>query len=803
MKFIFIALLISLLSINSFSQRKNVTANYLNSPIKIDGDLNESAYQSGIPATDFVQLDPYNGRPAMQKTEVWFFYDQIAVYIGAMLYDSSPDSIFNYLSERDDIGMSDYFGINIDPHNEGQLSYGFYVTPAGVQTDKKAIKSDRDREDENWDAVWESNTRITDKGWSVEMRIPYSALRFPEKDVHLWGLNMFRNIPRYNSNNSWNFINRNVSGWIHQQGELSGIKNIKPPTRLSFSPYLATYLEHSEENGTDFIYKGGLDLKYGINESYTLDMMLIPDFGQIQSDDKQLNLSPYEIYYDERRQFFTEGMELFDRADVFYSRRIGSRPKFGSRADDALIDDEIINERPSETQLVNATKISGRGKNGLAVGFLNAMSLKSYATIKDTLTGAQRDVLVQPFTNYNVAVLDQTLKNNSYISLINTNMSMVNDDFMSNVIATEFQFRDKNLRYAISGKGGISHRNTESKETGWFAEVELAKNSGKWQYGISQEAYTENYNPNDMGYLRRNNLFDTDTYIRFQQVDPFGIFRNMFARLWFKNDMVMDPWVSKNRELGAYSEWQFMNNYGFEVRGEWMSEEYNYDEPRVDGRYFYKPQGYNFNAFIHTDRTKKLSAYMYYGSFERPDRDQSGNWIGLGIDWLLGQKLALEYELSYNTETNDYGYVGKNDEQDSIYFSQRDLNTIENVLEMAYTFNNKLSLRLRGRHYWSSADNKAFYLLQEDGTLLEEEAYDENHDKNFNSFNVDMVLRWVFAPGSEMTLGWKNSIFNMDDKVINGYRKNLDIVRDSPQTNTLSFKILYYIDYNSIFKQKT
>jgi len=803
MRILFILLALIISQVVS-AQKKSVPTQYIEEPLKIDGILDEHVYDKAIPATDFLQLEPYNGRAAMQNTEAFFFYDQTAVYMGAILYDTAPDSIYNFLTERDNIGNADYFGLYIDPYNEGQLSYGFFVTPAGVQTDIKAIKSDRDREDTNWDAVWESATKITDDGWIIEMRIPYSALRFPEKDVHTWGMNMFRNIRRYNSNNSWNFIDRNISGFIHQQGEITGIENIKPPTRLSFSPYLATYVEHNENIGeTDFIYKGGLDLKYGINESFTLDMMLIPDFGQIQSDDKQLNLSPYEIYYAERRQFFTEGMELFDRGDIFYSRRIGSRPKFGYKADDALQEDEIIYDRPSETQLINATKISGRNKNGLAIGFLNAMSLNSYATIKDTTENIRRDVLIQPFTNYNVSVVDKTLKNNSYISLINTNMMMYDNPFMANVTATEFQFRDKSLNYALTGKAGVSHRGADEKETGWFAELELAKNGGKWQYGISQEAYSKDYNPNDMGFLRRNNLFDTDAFIRFRQVEPFGIFRQMFSEIELKNDMVMEPFEVKDRRVELYTEWQFMNNYGFELFGAYMSEEDNYDEPRVDGRYFYKPEGYIYRTFMHTDWTKKLSAYIYYGGYERPERNQDGNWMGIGLNWQVGQKLVFDYELSYDGENNDYGYVSKNEATDTIHFSRRDLGTVENVLEMAYTFNNKLSLRLRGRHYWSSVENLSFYLLQDDGTLIPDADYDENHDNNFNAFNIDMVLRWVFAPGSEMTLGWKNSIFDLNDEVTKGYKNNLKIVRESPQINTLSFKILYYIDYNSLFSSKS
>ncbi|MCU4163949.1 DUF5916 domain-containing protein [Carboxylicivirga caseinilyticus] len=797
-----IILLFSFLSISA-QTKKTVECYAIDEPLKIDGVLDENCYTNALPAKDFLQLQPYNGKPSYQATEVYFFYDQNAIYLGAMLYDNAPDSIYNFLTARDNIGMSDYFGVYFDPYNEGQLAFGFFITPAGVQTDIKAIKTSYDYEDGSWDAVWQSKTNITDKGWVIEMRIPYSALRFPLTDVHTWGLNMFRNIRRYNSNNSWNFIDRNVDGFIHQQGVMTGIKNIKPPVRLSFSPYLATYVEHSESSGeTDFIYRGGLDLKYGINESYTLDMMLIPDFGQIQSDDKQLNLSPYELYYQERRQFFTEGVELFNRGEIFYSRRIGAYPKFTSTAYDNLKTNEIVEEMPSETQLVNATKISGRNKKGFAIGFLNAMSLNSYATIKDTITNSAREALVQPFTNYNVSVIDQSLKNNSYISLINTNMIVANNPFMANVTATEFQFRDKGLKYALSGQAGVSHRGAEDKETGWFTMLEFAKNRGKWQYGIEQSAISDDYNPNDMGYLQRNNRFDTELFLLFQKVEPFSIFRQMFTRTWYEQNRVMKPWDLNNHEAGIYTEWQFMNNYGVEARFTYVGNDRNYDEPRVEGRYFYKPETFNYNFFAHSDWTKKLHVYSYYGEYKRPERDQKGNWLGLGLGCQLGQKLSLSFEMAYEGEENDYGYVSKNDNEDSIHFARRNVATVENVLELSYTFNNELSLRLRGRHYWSGVENKQFYLLQNDGTLLPDAIYNENFDNNFNAFNIDMVLRWVFAPGSEMTFGWKNSIFDQDDKSISNYRKNIDIIWKSPQTNTLSFRILYYIDYNNLFNKQ-
>ncbi|TAJ11627.1 hypothetical protein DMA11_16005 [Marinilabiliaceae bacterium JC017] len=803
MKNLIIIFILSFTTTLLTAQKKRAEAAFLKTPLEIDGILNETAYSRSIPAKDFLQLQPYNGAPSLQPSKVHFFYDQSAIYVGAMLYDNSPDSIFNFLTERDHIGMSDYFGVYFDPYNKGQLAYGFFITPAGVQTDIKAIKKDYDEEDSNWDAVWESKTRIIKEGWVIEMKIPYAALRFPEKEIHTWGLNIFRNIRRYNSNNSWNLIDRTIAGFIHQQGELTGIRNIKPPVRLSLTPYAATYVEFKEETAsTDLIYKGGVDLKYGITESFTLDMMVIPDFGQIQSDDKKLNLSPYELYYDERRQFFTEGTELFERANIFYSRRIGGRPKFSDKADDVRKDNETINNRPTETQLVNATKLSGRTKKGLGMGFLNAMSLNSYAILKDTTTGKTRKVPIQPFTNYNVSVLDYTLKNNSYISLINTNMSMANNPFIANVTASEFQVRDKSKTYAISGKGGLSTRIDTARETGVFAELNLAKNSGQLRYGISQNIYSEDYNPNDMGYLRRNNLMKTEIYTGYRKLEPFGIFRELYSNAWWKYTRVVEPADVYGQEAGFYIYTLFKNNYGMELNGGYGSEKHDYYEPRIEGRFFYEPWFFWYNIEASTDYRKPFSAYFHFGGFRHPDSDQFGRRGQLALNWRIGQHLQLEYDLVLNDEINDYGFVDTSENEDTIYFARRDINLLENRLELTLAINNKLSVRLRGRHHWSGAENKTYYQLQDDGSLKEEPDYDGNHNENFNVFNIDMVIRWVYAPGSELTLGWKNSIFDDRDIVEQNYWQNLRRTFQIPQTNTFSLKVLYYLDYNNLVKKE-
>jgi len=781
-------------------EKKSVEALKITTPITIDGILDESVYKQVKPATDFVQLQPYNGKPSFQPTEVYFFYDQTAIYVGANLFDSAPDSIFNILTERDNTGMADYFGVYIDPYNQGQIAYGFFITPAGVQVDMKATKSDNDNEDGNWNAVWESKARITKKGWTVEMRIPFSALRFSEKAGSTWGLNMFRNIRRYNSNNSWNFVDRNVSGFIHQEGQLTGIKDVKPPVRLSFSPFLATYFETKNGGtGSDFLYKAGMDLKYGINESFTLDMMLIPDFGQIQSDDKKLNLTPYELYYDEKRQFFVEGTELFQRGNIFYSRRIGAAPKFS--ASDSLRDHEIVDYNPSETQLVNATKVSGRTSEGWGIGFLNAMSLKSYAKLKDTLSGFTRKVLVQPFTNYNVLVIDKSLKNNSYFSIINTNMSMVDNPFNANVTATEFQLRDKSKTFAIKGKGGISTRNADTKETGFYSSLGLEKNRGQLQFGTAEYIYSDKYNPNDMGYLQRNNQAITESWIYYQVIVPFWIIREYNANIWWDYNRMYKPSTIFDNETGYNLNMTFKNNYYFYSYGGVASNKYDYYEPRVADRYYFNPYLYWINLSLTSDSRKPLTLYAHYGRTNQPKTDQFSNYGDASADIRIGQHFEFNYSFSLNNTINGVGYVDKNSAEDTITFAKRNVYTITNVLSASYVMNNKVGLTIRLRHYWSGVDIKNYYLLQPDGTLKDYPTYPEDKNENYNAFTIDMLLRWEFSPGSELSLAWKNSAYADNNIFVDNYWQNL---HDSwlNQANSISLKILYYIDYNSLKKRK-
>ncbi|MCH7525735.1 MAG: carbohydrate binding family 9 domain-containing protein, partial [Bacteroidetes bacterium] len=292
-------------------EKKETTALRITSNIKINGQLDESIWETITAATGFKMLRPDNGpeAPSKYKTEVKVLYDDKTIYIGAILYDNDASAISREFSQRDNVFVEAYvFTVAINTFNDGINENKFYVTAAGTQADSKTRQGGRRTNDYNWSAVWESAVNITDIGWVVEIKIPYSALRFQNTDVQTWGINFIREIKRRDEIYSWNYIDRSIGNESQYNGILNGITNIKPPIRLSFFPFVSAFSETSEGN-TKTKLTAGLDLKYGITENFTLDATVIPDFSQTGFDPLSLNLGPFEQTFREQRQFFTEGVE--------------------------------------------------------------------------------------------------------------------------------------------------------------------------------------------------------------------------------------------------------------------------------------------------------------------------------------------------------------------------------------------------------------------------------------------------------------------------------------------------------------
>ena len=287
--------------------KRQLEARRITEPLKLDGALDEPAWQTAPIATDFIQNSPNPGPHEKYPTEVRILYDDANLYIGAVMHDISPDSILREMGTRDGFGNTDFFGVFFDTYHDKLNGYSFFVTPAGVQLD--ARYSPAGGEDYSWNAVWDSRTALRGTDWVAELRIPYSALRFSPQAEQLWGLNFIRQRKRENQVFLWNEVRPAVDGFVNQWGELTGLRDVKPPLRLSLTPYVSAYLDHYPYNAkgvknTTSRFNGGADVKWGINESFTLDATLVPDFGQTQSDNRVLNLTPFEVQYNENRAFF-------------------------------------------------------------------------------------------------------------------------------------------------------------------------------------------------------------------------------------------------------------------------------------------------------------------------------------------------------------------------------------------------------------------------------------------------------------------------------------------------------------------
>ena len=796
--------------------KKVITAHRSEDPVQIDGLLNEPCWNACDFVSDFVQTKPNPGAAATHQCCIKVFYDDTGIYIGAELDEGEMAKIGTELFERDNLDDSkkiDWFAVILDCYGKGLTGYGFVVSASGVQTDIKFTSQD---DDASWDAVWDSEVHQYETYWTCEMKIPYSALRFPDQEEQRWGIQFGRRSYQRQEESFWNPILPDQDGFLSQAGILEGIKDIKPPPRFSATPFVAAYAENfydpaSDENSSwGSSYNAGMDIKYGISDAYTLDMTLIPDFGQTQSDNEVLNLSPFEVQFDENRQFFTEGTELFSKADLFYSRRVGGTPYYYDQLKEGLDVNESEASLPTDSRLINATKISGRDKHGTGLGYFNAISPRQHAQIKNSLTGIKREALVQPWTNYNVLVLDQNLSNNSYVSLINTNVTREGAARDANVTGMEFDLRDKTNKYGIAGSAAYSQQwDVDKKIDGYKYFLELARNSGNLTWSVSQSVLSDTYDPNDLGFLGNNNDNTWHGSIAYNEYEPFGPFLNgglgfnaRYSGLYRFPGAKEEQYRPNLYTSAGFESWfngLFKNYYevNFYIYTQ-PTNGYEYFEPRVPGRFFEYPALKNLGISLHTDARKKLllSVWGRYNKFQEKDKYRLG--AGFEFQYRINNHFSVNYNFDQLYMTLDRGYIteiGKD-----IVFGARDYKDITQLYEMRYTFNPKMSLSFRLRHNWTRVTYTHFYTLQEDGTL-EDRVYTENENINFNAWTIDTNFRWRFAPGSDLYIVWKNSIFGQDQNSMISYGENLNALFDKPQSNSFSVKAIYYIDFQGS-KQK-
>ncbi len=802
--FLLVALTVTISVAQTTTPKKKLSATRTTVSPKIDGLLDDAAWANAPIASDFIELRPVPGRVESKegRTEIKMIYDDYAIYVSARMYDN-PDSVVHELVSRDQIGNADFVGVIFDTFLDGVNGYGFFVTAAGVQFDAKY--SLIGGEDENWNAVWESSVKLDDKGWTAEIKIPYSALRFSSKVMQNWGMNVTRKRTGKNRQTFWNNVDPKVDGFVNQSGILEGLENIKAPLRLSFSPYISTLISNYPYNSpgvknTQASINGGMDVKYGINQSFTLDMTLIPDFGQVQSDYRVLNLTPFEVKFNENRQFFTEGTELFNKGDLFYSKRIGSIPSYfdlsGVKSSDKII------KNPQEGKILNATKISGRTAKGLGVGLFNAITNSMFTEVED-LSGNRREVESQPLTNYNIFVLDQSLKNNSSISVINTNVLRQGKAYDANVSAALFNISNKSNKYFVSGAGKMSYvTNNPIREnrSGYSYEFGVGKKSGSFTFNYEQEFSDSRFDPSDMGFYTNNNFFDQSVNFGYNVYKPGKWYNQIqaWAEIEYSRRFKPGDYQSLSINPGVYI--QYKNFWSTEVFGDYQAEGNDFYESR-NGQVFKSPSTYRIAVFINPNRAKR---YNFGGNFSLRKINM---FDGASYNYYFFQNLRLNdkvrfsLDLNYQPSFNFVNWVAMNGKQS--VFSRYDRNTVENTLSAKYSFTNKMGLQLGVRHYWSDRRNKDFYALNNAGML---DAYTgpalQNVDRNYNVFNVDFMYIWQFSPGSELSITYKNAAETNEKFYTKRYGRNIDYVLSGPQNNSLSIKILYYVDYLNLIKKK-
>lgn len=792
--FIFFLNCLALLS----QERKSIEATKIVNPPKIDGILDDVVWKQLPFSEDFFMFEPGNEGdiPEGYETKVKMAYDDRAVYVAAYMYDPNPSEIFSQFSQRDEIFVqADHFSIALNTYNDGINETHFFVTSAGTIGDALATQNNFDF---SHNVVFECKVSKDLKGWYAEFKIPYNALRFPEIKEQNWAVNFYRKIIGQNQTHTWNFIDVTKGNDSQYSGLVKGVRNINPPVRLTLFPFVQGAVNNFDgETASEF--SAGMDLKYGLSDSFTLDATLIPDFGQAAFDEVRLNLGPFEQIFDENRPFFTEGVDLFRKGRIFFSRRVGGPPS-GEVGD--LEENEDIIENPDRVNLLNAVKISGRTKNGLGVGFFNSITEKTYATIEDTITQNRRKVLVEPLANYNVLVFDQQFNGNSSISIINTNVTRENDFRDANTSAFVFDLADKGNRFRTSGRAVMSNvSDIDGNTSGFRSELDIFRIKGKFRYRFGHDLANETYDINDFGISNQNNYNNFTAGASYEIFVPTNTFNTYRFQLTARHRRLYKPSVQTRNQLNFDAFFVLPTRFAFGGNLGYNSKDDNYFEPRVAGRYVTYGSRFSGEGWISSDYRKKLAIDVRLRYTEHFDGDpRKSLFLRLSPRYRFSDKFLVVVSSELSKIDKDFGYIEDNDS--GIFFGQRERINIENSIQASYNFDPYKAIDLRFRNSWSTADysRNVFFELNDDGSLtpIDYDTSENDPNANFNIWNIDLSFRWRFAPGSEATLLYRNQIFNFDELSTLGYGDSLNNLFDQAQQNTLSLRVTYFIDYNNV-----
>jgi hypothetical protein len=815
---------------------------------KIDGILDDECWQkTGTWDGEFIQQQPHQAAPPSQDTEIKILYDDKYLYFAIICHDNEPDKMSPILGRRDE-NNGDMAGIALDSYNDKQTAFEFNLTAAGQKID--LMHMGEYGWDFEWNAVWDGKTTVGDSAWYAEMRVPFTQIRFSNEDEHVWGMHIWRWIHRFQEESQWKLIPVDAPAMVYIFGELRGIKDIPYKRNFEVMPYVkGKYVTDSESNEN---FGGGVDGKIGITSDFTLDYTVNPDFGQVEADPSILNLTSYEVFYDEKRPFFLEGKSILeynaDQDMLYYSRRIGHAPSYQPE-----INENQTLSMPDNTSIIDALKLTGKNKKGLSLGIVNSMTAREYAAISSE-DGKIKEA-VEPFTNYFIGRLKQDWnKGNTTLGGIATstfrNIKDEQLEFLADksfVSGLDFEHNWLNRKYFINTKSfyskidgseaAISKLQRSSQHLfqredaehlqynpdlttlqGWGGEVSGGKRSGKLRITGNFDWRSPGVDLNDVGYMWQADYMREETHLLYTVNKPNNIFLKYYLGFdqrhnWsFGGENLMDRFDTE-------AKFTFKNYWTLKLAVDRTFNEI--DTRQLRGGPSLRIDENTKAGFIFQTNSSKDFIFGTRTDFTRyDDKITWKNRFDLSLFWLINNNITVSSYTSFAKEVNNSQYVkqktvgGKKD----YVVGKIARETLYTTLRVEYFITPELSLQYYGSPYASigkydayrkvnqskSKDlneryNPLFILEGNDGDVLVDENGNElldfnteNPDFDFNEFRSNFVLRWEYKTGSTFYFVWTNTSSSYTDQYNPSIADGFFNFGDAAAQNAFMIKFSYW-----------
>lgn len=817
-------------------QKKIYTTSRVNTgPPVIDGIINDEAWDAVAWGDNFTQRQPVDNAPPSEKTAFKILYDDKNLYIAIRAYDSRPDEIERRMSRRDGF-EGDWVEVNIDSYHDHRSAFSFTASVSGVKGDE-AISNNGDVWDSSWDPIWYLKTSVDTQGWCAEFKIPLSQLRFSKQDEQIWGLQVNRKIFRKEEWSNWQYIPQNSTGWVHLFGELHGLKGLRQQNQLEIQPYVVANTQTFEKQDGNPFATGqyselttGLDGKIGITSDVTLDFTINPDFGQVEADPSQVNLSAFEIFFEERRPFFIESRNILDfnltpsvaggdysRDNLFYSRRIGRAPHH-----QPVIRDREFLKQPVNSSILGALKLTGKTHKGLSFALLESITGKEKAEID--FLGQRRTELVEPLTNYLVARIQKDLnKGNTIlggmITATNRNFSEAHLNFLPKAAyaaGLDFKHSWKDRKYFIAGNAVFSRINgapqallalqqsslryfqrpdashvevdsARTSITGTGATLKAGKSgTGHLRFESGVTYRSPQLELNDLGYQRSADHISWWSWIGYQTLKPFGIFRNFNgnANAWHDWDF---GGKTTYRAVNVNFNTQFKNYWRFGSGATPNFGSVSNADLRGGPAVKY-PGGIAYWYWINSDNRKKLQVNFEHNIFNGNKRYSSSTDFYLSFIYRPVKALRITASPAYRRYQHALQYISTpllNGEPQYITgkLKQR---TLSSTLRVDYTITPNFSLQYYGQPFASKGTYQDFkqitastaknynlrfvplaggqivrnpdnsYALDPNADGITDYTL-RNPDFSFLQYRSNLVVRWEYVPGSTLFLVWSQT----------------------------------------------